>query len=207
MGTLVVTTGLPSPPSGNLSIVLPLEFGEELAETRHTFADRYVLGAGAARRSVAHQDVEQPILQTGHSVAHVCAVLSPLSGIDAYSNSPAPALHRFQRLGRAVHHRDIDAELLGEGVEAGEIRAAGKDDRRCAESPCQFEDLAPRRRVSRHTLDAIRADAHIRSHAGANRRDLGIGQIVIEILLHLGAHPLRARRLDERHEHRIGADH
>ena len=135
---------------GNLAIVLPLELGEELAEIGHAFAERHVLRVGAAAGSIAQIHVEQSILHARHAVAHVRAVLRPLSRIDAHAETPAPAFHRFHGLGRAVQHRHVDAELLGERVEAGEIRVAGDDDRRCAQSPGEVEDPAARRRVSRH---------------------------------------------------------
>ena len=190
---------------GNLAIVLPLELSEELAEIGHAFAERHVLRVGAARRTVAQQHVEQPILHARNAVAHVRAVLRPLSRIDAHTETAAPAFHRFQGLRRAVQHRHVDAELLGERIEAVQRRYCPA--RRASSRRVSCAKSNTLRRVAASAgrrVDAVRADADVRPHARLHRGDFGGRQVVIEVLLNLRAHALRARCLDERHERGIG---
>ncbi len=190
---------------GNLAIVLPLDLSEELAEIGHAFAERHVLRVGAARRAVAQQHVEQPILDAGNAVAHVRAVLGPLSGIDAHAETAAPAFHGFHRLRRAAQHRDGDTEFFGERVETGEIGVARDNNRRRTKLLREVENPAARRCICRQVLDAVRADANVLPHARLDGGNLGSGQVVIEVLLNLRTHALRARCFDERHERRIGS--
>ena len=128
--------------------------------------------------------------------------------IYAKTEAAAPAFHRFQDLpGELFSTATFYFEFLSERIKAVQRRIARHDQRCRAEVLREVKHSAACRGVGRQALNAIRAHADARAHAGLDGGNFCGRQIVIEVLLHLRAHALHARRFDEWHQRGVRSRH